>query len=388
MTDKAPVIFLSAAEASGDEHGARVVESLRRRLPNARLMGVAGPRMAAAGCEVVVDLTAKASMLGGPLLNLRYYLRMLRTIRRSIAQNRPSLIIPIDSPALNWHVSAAGRKVGARVLYYISPQVWAWAPWRVRKLARLTDRVACILPFEETYLRHRGVNATYVGHPLIESLPPRPRPLPDLAQAWADGTWKVALLPGSRTGEIKDHSKALQTAARIFLRRWPKARCTFAARTVESAQAIAALIGPQSGEGISIVVDKTREVLAESHFAIAASGTVTLEVAYFGVPMVIIYRTSRWVGMLHRLLGSWGVPIRHFSLVNILAGRRIVPEIIPWHGRQARLTNMVMEVTDELGYLEEARRDLLAVTNSLRMPPGRTASDNVSQIAAQMLAGK
>jgi len=375
-----PTIFLSAAEASGDEHAARLIRAIRARRPDARFVGVAGDRMAAEGCEVLADLVHQATMMGGPLLRLGYYVRLVRRLQRTIRQIRPDLMIPVDSPALNWHLAAAAKSVGSPVGYYIAPQVWAWAPWRVRKLARLTDRVACILPFEQRYLRDRGVNATYVGHPLLDALPPRGEPLPDLLDAWGRGTWRVGLLPGSRTGEIKGHTRALLAAAQAIRRRWPQARCTFAARDERAADAIRRRCGQA---GADIAVARTREVLASAHFCVAASGTVTLEAAYFGAPMVVFYR----VGHLQwRLARRWlGLTTRHLALVNILAGRRVVPELMPWHGNVRQIAAMVMDVMQDLGYLLEARQDLLRVTDALRVPPPRTASDNAADLLLALL---
>lgn len=379
------MIFLSAAEASGDEHAARLVAALRRKLPQARIVGVAGEKMAAEGCEVVVDLTRQASMLGGAVLKLGYYIRTIRRIKKSIAQLRPDVHVPVDSPALNWHLAKAARQAGSKVVYYIAPQVWAWAPWRVKKLARLTDHVACILPFEELYLQHRGVNATFVGHPLLESLPPRPASMPDLVEAWATGKWRVALLPGSRDGEIKSHTAALIGVAREILRRWPNSRCTFTARTEHVADLIRKIARVPLPAGIDIAVGQTREVLAESHFAIATSGTVTLEVAHFGVPMVIFYKVGPLIRLLRKCIGRWGVPTESFSLVNILAGRKIVPELMPWGGRTSQLIDRTMECMEELGCLVETRAELIRMVNSLCTDGTQDASERTADLIIQTL---
>ena len=380
-----PTIFLSAAEISGDEHAARLLVSLRKRIPDARFIGVAGEMMAAAGCEVVADLTQRASMLGGPLLRLGYYVRTLRRLKRTIRRVRPDVHVPVDSPALNWHLAAAAKKAGASVVYYIAPQVWAWAPWRVRKLRRLTDRVACILPFEQQYLRERGVAAEYVGHPLFDTLDARGEPLPDLSDAWLGGNWRVALLPGSRPAEIHNHAGALLEAARAIRRRWPNAECTFAARTERMAETIRRACAGGAEGGIDLAVGRTREVLATAHFAVAVSGTVTLEAAHFGVPMVIFYRVSR---LAYGLLGKWLIRTPHLSLVNILAGRKIVPEIMPWFGGIHQLTDMVLEVMDDVGYLHEARSELLKLVAPLELPGRRKACDNAAELIVKILRSR
>lgn len=382
MSGKRPTIFLSAVEASGDEHAARLIVAMRRHLPEARLVGVGGPRMAAAGCEIIWDATHKASMLLGPVMRLGYYFRAIRRVKRYMLANRPDLHIPVDSPALNWHLAAGARAAGAKVLYYIAPQVWAWAPQRVRKLARLTDNVACILPFEQRYLRDRGVNAHYVGHPLFDDFPPRPEPMPDLAEAWSQGTWRVALLPGSRPGEIAGHTAALVAVADAIRRKWPRSRCAFAVRTEACEQAIRHHRSMRGRDDIDVVSGDTRGQIAGSHFAVAGSGTVTLEVAYYGVPMVVFYRAGR---LSYGLLGRWLIKLPYLSLANILAGRRLVPEMMPWHGDARGLVATVLEVMNDLGCLFEMRQDLLELTAPLRVPPPGSASDNAARLAAAML---
>jgi lipid-A-disaccharide synthase len=376
-----PTFFLSAGEASGDEHAANLIRALRRRLPEARFVGVAGKKMAAEGCDVVEDVTRKASMLLGPVFNLAYYLRKLHRIKKAIAQIRPDIHIPVDAPALNWHLAAAARKAGASVVHYISPQVWAWAPWRVKKLARLTDHVACILPFEQEYLRQRGVPATYVGHPLLDALPPRTGDFPDLLDAWTTGEFRVAMLPGSRTSEIAGHSSALLATAETIQARWPKAHCFFAARTERCARDLHKALKKKLPSQSDIVVGQTREILERSHFAVAVSGTVTLEAAYYGVPMVVFYHTGR----LQYAIGRWLIRTPYLSLVNILAKRRIVPEIMPWHGSKKQIASAALEMMNEIGYLVEARRDLLGVIEPLKLPPPQTASDNAAEIVINVL---
>ncbi len=383
MPRSAPTFFLSAAEPSGDLHAAGLVRALQRRFPGARFLGAGGPRMKDAGCELLIDLTGQASMLvGGPLLKLRFWLRTIRQLRQQMRDAKVDLHIPVDSPALNWHLAAGAKEAGIRVFYYIAPQVWAWAPWRVEKMRRLTDHVGCILPFEQRYLRDRGVEATYVGHPLFDHLPPRADPLPDLAEAWYEGTWNMVFAPGSREGELKGNVKAFLEVAAKVKRRHSKARCLFTVATEDAAQRVRTAA---QGQDIEIVAGRTPEILSRAHFALAKSGTVTLEAAWYGVPMVIPYRTSRLLSLLNRLLGRWFVKTPHFSLVNILAGRRIVPEIMPWHGSGKVLTRMVLEVMDDLGYLFETRQRLLDLVTPLRVAGDRTASDNAADLIAGLL---
>jgi len=384
MNERPPTIFMSAAETSGDAHAAGLIRALRDRLGEARFIGAGGPQMAAAGCEPAVagldDLTANASMLGGPLLRLGYYYRTIRRLQKAIAEIRPDVHVPVDSPALNWHLASAAKKAGAKVVYYICPQAWAWAPWRVKKLSRLTDHVACILPFERDWLKRRGVAATYVAHPLFDDLSARAEPMPDIVRAWSEGSWRVALLAGSRPAEIRGHSRALASVGQAICRRWPASRCTFAAGDENTAQGIRNSLS-RAATGVEIVAGRTRQVLGDSHFAVTVSGTITLEIAHFGVPMVIFYRVGRLMSLLARRL----VTTPQLSLVNILAGRKIVPELMPWHGSVRRLTSTVLEVMSDLGYLVETRRALMELVSPLRAEPPGSASGNAAELIANVL---
>ena len=377
-----PVIFMSAAEASGDLHAANLIDAIRSKVPDARFIGAAGPRMQSAGCECLIDLTANATMLAGPALRPVYYIRAVRMLQRAIREIRPDVLVPVDSPALNWHLAKAAKQAGIKVMYYIAPQVWGWAAWRVRKLASLTDRVACILPFEQRYLSDRGVEAEFVGHPLFDHIPPRPDPPADLPQAWAEGRWKVALLPGSRGGEIRRHVDDMLQIAKAIRRRWPKAEFRF---PMARAQDVDILTKYARGQNLHIEVARTPEVLAESHFALVKSGTITLEAAYYGVPMVILYRTSAMMWALHKLLGRWLLNTPHLSLVNILAGRRLVPEFMPWQGSAGPLVRMTLEVMDDLGWLFETRQALMDLTDSLCAPNGALACDNAARLVIELL---
>ena len=373
-----PTILITAAEASGDAHAAGLIAALRRHLPDARFVGIGGPAMAAAGCELLAEPVARAAMTTGVLRHLRYFHGIVRRMRRAIKDLRPDVHVPVDSPALNWHLAKAARKCGTPVIYYIAPQVWAWAPWRVAKMRRLTDAVACILPFEEKYLRERGVNAHFVGHPLFDHLSPADPP--DLAEAAESGQWRIALLPGSRPGEIARHAKALAAVMDRLARRWPGAQFSFTAIDESSAGLIRQCA---ARDDLPIEVGVTEEVLARSHFAIAASGTVTLEVAHFGAPMVIFYRVAKWP---YRLLGRWLIRTPYLSLVNILAGRELVPELMPWYGDAGALADAAEGMLADAPALKRIREELLELVRPLRAA-GASAADNAAELVIKTMGG-
>ena len=385
MTVSRPTIFLSAAETSGDHHAANLIHALREKLPNARFVGATGPKMEAAGCESIINLTKKASMILGPIANLLYYRKAVKKIKKAIHDIRPDVHVPVDSPALNWHLAKASKRAGVPVVYYVAPQVWAWAPWRIKKVRRLTDHVACLLPFEEQYFRSRGVNATYVGHPLFDGRDQvDPNELPDLVDVWTTGKFRVALLPGSRRGEIKAHALPFAKLTEDIRQRFSGASFTFTAVDETAAQQIRNTVGERFG--IPIVVGKTPEVLLDSHFAIATSGTVTLNVAHAGVPMVIAYKTSRLSYLVFPLLKQWLFRTKSLSLVNILAGRKIVPELMPWNGNVKKLCDAALMVMGDLGYLTSTQKKLLELTKPLALPAPHLASQNTADLVIKIIS--
>jgi len=363
-SSEAPVIYLTAAEASGDTHAANLIRALKAKLPGARFAGVGGPRMADAGCELLADIVADAGMIFDPFSKIPHYCRIIRRVAEQIRRLRPAVLVPVDSPSLNWHTAAAARRHGVPVMYYIAPQVWAWAPWRIRKVRRRTDHVACLLPFEQEYFRSRGVSATFVGHPLFDHMAPRRGPYPGPP---ADGAWRIALLPGSRIKEIQCHAPAMVAAADRIRREFGRAEFTFTTPDPRCAD----LVREAAGASIPIVAGRTCEALADSHFALTVSGTVTLEAAYLGVPMVICYRVSR---LGHAVFSWWLMRIRHYSLVNILADHEMAPELMPWWGDPADLADAVLAQLRRPERLAETSASLIDLAETLRSPNPQGAS--------------
>jgi len=381
MPDGNPVFFLSVAEVSGDNHAAALIRSIRSRVPGATFVGAAGPAMQKEGCKSIVDLTASASMLGNVFSKIFYYRRVIKQLQASIREIRPDVFVPVDSPALNWHLAKAARSASVPIVHYIAPQVWAWAPWRIRKLRKLTDHVACLFPFEERYFQDRGVPATFVGHPRFDSPVQRREPSdPTLQEAWVDGNWKIALLPGSREGEIFSIAPAMSVVSDAVAARWPEAQCTFIAADDLAAERIGKATGR---DDLCVSTGNFEEVLSESHFAIVASGTASLEVASLGVPMAVVYNISRWQKVVWSLIVRRLVRTRHLSLPNILSGRRIVPELMPWFKSPDQIVDLVFKLLGDYGWLFATRNKLHDLTASLHIE-GSTSSEK----AAELIIGK
>ncbi len=320
-------VFISVAEDSADLYAAQVVRAARVRLGNVRFRGLTGPRLRAEGVETLADLASQAAMLTDALRLAGRAWRILRAVERLFQACPPRVALLLDSPELNLRIARLARRHGVPVLYYIAPQTWASRPWRVRQMGRCIDVLACILPFEVEYFRCRGIVAEYVGHPLRELLAVQ-RPDPQRAASLRRLGRVVALLPGSREHVIR---RVLPVQIEV-VRRLRGAGCEVVpvvsavdARREALIRQLLVRIG--AGE-VRTLIDNA-SLLGAAELALVASGTATLEVALRGVPMVVMYQIGSLASAAYRAAGRWLIRTPHLSLVNILAGRRLVPEFMP-----------------------------------------------------------
>ena len=371
-------IFISAAEISGDRHCARLIENLKAELPGISCKGLGGPAMEQAGCELLEDLTARSAMLANALSQIGFYHRLLGRVKKHFAENRPDLVVLADSPAWNFNIAKVAKKLNIPVLFYIAPQLWAWGPWRCNKLRRLTDNVACILPFEQQWFRQRNIKATYVGHPLFDHEMP-----PEFQPHWMDNPKSnqfptVALLPGSRQHEIDHLWPAMQLIAARIKKTYHSARFVTTAPNEESAEKLKKLTNTELS--IELRSDSSIEaVTRHADLALVASGTATLEVAAQHCPMIVIYHVNllQWY-----LIGKWLVKTKYISLVNILAKTELVPEFVPFANRINTVANQAIEILDN----DEKRRQIRVSLKQLTDPivqPG--ASERVTKLIKNML---
>ncbi len=314
-------ILVSAGEASGDLYAAGVVQALRNRLGDADYFGCTGPRLREAGVEQVVD--AESLAVVGLVEVVQHIPRIhgeYRRLIRAVEEKKPDLAILTDSPSFHLRIARRLHRMGVPVFYLVAPQVWAWKQWRVKQIRRDITKLLCIFPFEEEWFRRRGVDAEYIGHPLARLIRPSMSREEFLAAHGIDSRRPVVvLLPGSRMGEAKRHLRPLAEAVSI-LQTEQKASFILASPPGRPAT----FWEPISTAAIQIVEGKTWDAIAHSDLALAASGTVTVEAALLGVPMVTYYKVtpiSWWMG---RFL----VNVPFYSMVNLIAGRRIVPELM------------------------------------------------------------
>jgi len=322
-------ILISAGEASGEMYGAQLIEALRRRDPSATFFGAGGERMRAAGCEIVVDAKDLAVVgITEIVSHLPKILGLYKKLIRAADERRPDVAVVIDSPAFNWRVARQMRKRGIPVVYYVCPQFWAWRQGRVKLLRDYVNKALVIFPFEEKFYRDRGVDATFVGHPLADL------PMPDVTREQfairygldPNKPW-LALLPGSRRKEFRLNLQTMLEAAKKlggdFQFVLPVASTLDAQwvhdQALRSGKSASARIMP-----FIALTNDARASLRLSRAAIVASGTATVEAALMETPFVMVYRVSP----LTYALGKPRIKVPYFAMVNLIAGEEIVPELV------------------------------------------------------------
>jgi lipid-A-disaccharide synthase len=317
-----PKIFLSAGEASGEHYGTLLMKEIRRLAPQADFFGLGGTRMASLGLRRVVRAEDVAVMgITEVILHMPHIYREYRKLKASLREERPDLAILIDFPDVNLSLAAELRRLKIPVVYFVSPQLWAWKKWRVRGVKRNVSRMLVIFPFEEAFYRAHGVAAEFVGHPLADLAPPTvTREAFALENGLDASKFWIGLLPGSRARELDANLPPMFEAARLL---GPEYEYLLpVAPTLKDSQ-VQALAGQAKLAGVRVVHD-ARAVLRHARASVVASGTATVEAALIGNPFVVVYRVSRVTYAVAKRV----VRVAHVGMVNLIAGRRIVPELI------------------------------------------------------------
>lgn len=356
-----PRILIVTGEASGDLHGANLATAIQALRPDARLFGVGGARMKAAGVELVhgIERLDVIGLLG--FAQVRAVARTYRALSRLLRREPFDVVVLIDNPGLNLRLSRVAARAGHRVVYYIAPQVWAWHPGRIRQIARTVRRMLVILPFEEGLFRSAGIPCDFVGHPLLDAMAPSYDRV-ELRKRFGLETDApvIGLLPGSREKEVRSLLPVMLKAAQHLRHSYPGIGIVVAQASSIPNGCITTL-AEGSGLEVRVIRDQPNEVMAVSDLLLVASGTATLQAAVIGTPMVIVYRLPWLTYWIARCL----VTVDCIGLVNIVAGRRIVPELIQHEAIPERLYEEAARLLRDRAACDEMRAALRAVRQSL-----------------------
>jgi lipid-A-disaccharide synthase len=343
-----------AGEASGDQLGAALIRAIRLQVPDARFVGIGGPLMKSEGMDCWWD-TSELSVMGlfEVISHLPRLVKLRRRLLARLLSTKPDVFVGIDAPDFNLGVQKRLRKHGIRVIQYVSPTVWAWRQGRVKSIARATERVMCLFPFEPDYYRDQNIAADYTGHPMADQIPMQVESEPARAALDVSSYPKlVALLPGSRMSEVEKLSLPMLEAAAILTKKYPGAGFLVPAASAEIKAYFQAALEGFSTVDCRILDGQSRDAIAAADVVICASGTATLEVMLINRPMVVCYRLAamtHWLAMSFKLVKS-----RFFSLPNILSSQQLVPELLQ---DQVTGNHLAEEVSRWLD--QEERRDRL-----------------------------
>ncbi len=370
--------MIVTGETSGELYGSLLAVSLKQMRPGVRVIGIGGERMKAAGVELISGISS-AFGIAEALSAVRSLKETYRKAVNALRREKPSLLILIDYPDFNLKLAAEARKNGVRILYYVSPQVWAWRGKRVKKIARLVDRMAVILPFEEPIYRGVGLDCEFVGHPVYDEIQEMDIDKPALKRSLGLEADKplVSLLPGSRPHEIErllpiiadtvDEMRSVFTDLQFCV--------PFAPNT--DIGKYGAVVDNLKSKGVVINKGESLNSLAASDYAVVASGTASLQAVLLGVPIVVIYKLFP----LTYLLGKMIVRVKHISLVNILSGEEVVRELLQSDVTPKNIAGEIEKIMTDVEYRE---RMSAAYERVRKMFPAKKASERVAEIAIQM----
>jgi lipid-A-disaccharide synthase len=370
-----PVIIMVAGEASGDLHGAQVIKALRNRHPHMTIRAVGGEAMAAAGADLILH-SETLSVMGFTAVFAKFpvILKAMRYLKSELSRTKPDLLILIDFPDFNLHLANTAKKLAIPVLYYISPTVWAWRARRIHKIKARVSHMAVILPFEAKIYRQHGIPVTFVGHPLLDTATSticNPLPFPR-------SSFQLALLPGSRAGEINRLLPVLIETAQILQKHIQNMKVIISQAPSIPTDLIQSHMVNRDLDHVEISNSPVEAIFQKSNFAIITSGTASLEAAIAGMPMAIVYSTS----LLNYGLAKLFVNVSHIGLANLISGRRIVPELIQREASAENIAGQVLEIVNDPDKYNSMRNELLDVR---QLMGERGAGEKVASLAEELI---
>lgn len=379
-----PGVLFTAFEPSGDDHASIVIEQLRRRNPYLRIYAWGGPKMERAGATII-ERTVDSAVMGLPgVKKILDHVRINRRIEEWLDKTRIAVHVPVDSPDANFPICAMVKQRGGRVVHMVAPQLWAWREGRITKLRRLTDLVLCVLPFEEEWFLSRQVPAKFVGHPLFDHDVDLGE-LAELVKTWPSGTPRIALMPGSRPGEIDKCWPLLIDAFGRIRRNFPDAMGVVPTLHEGLHDRLHRVANEEGGwpENVHVVMGNTDAAIAWCDFALVASGTVTLQVAKQRKPMVTFYRPSNVIRVPYMLFGRHLFKAPFFTLPNLIANKRIVPELVPHFGDGHEIAVQAYRLMRQPGAADRQRAALDQIARQFEGKPcGLLAAESIEKIMA------
>ncbi len=370
-------IFLSAAEPSADSHCANLISELKKLDCDIEFVGVGGPKMAEQDCHLIQLTTDKAAMTYKAFAHIFSFLKLILRIKQYFKKNSCDLVILCDSPAFNFHVAKAAKKNNIKTLFYVAPQLWAWAPWRIKKLKRTCDKLCCILPFEEKWFSDKGMDVCFVGNPLLEGLDKKLDENKKNYDNFDITKAKIALMPGSRPAEIQTLWEPMQQIAAKLRRKYPSIQISTVAVDLQRKEILRST--QILGFGCKYIIGDVAKAAAENDLCLVASGSATLQIASAGCPMVIMYQTSK---RLWHLIGKRLIRTKHLSLVNILAEKELVPEFMPYFSSIDPVLQEACQILSDKQKLTAISSDLIELVKPLSQ---KHASKQTASIIAGML---
>ncbi len=361
-------ILIITGEASGDLHGANLAKALKAHDPQVSVSGIGGRAMKTAGVELIEEM-GNFDVIGmvGPWA-LIPIIRRFVTMRRLFRSKRWDTVVFIDHPGLNLRFAYFAKAAGLRVIYYIAPQIWAWAPWRIHWIKQRVDHVVVILPFEKPLYDNAGVPCTFVGHPILDVVAPHYDRAELRARfGFADHERVIALLPGSRAHEVQVLLPILIKTAEKLTRQGFKTKFILAQAATVHDNLLQPLV-ERSTVPITVVKEQANEVMAVSDLLLVASGTATLQAAVVGTPMVLCYRTTAMTFWAANVVLRFLVRVKWIGLVNLVAGRTVVPELVQSTATAERLCEEAMRILDDRTAYDAMKQDLATVRAALGEP--------------------
>jgi len=373
-------IMIVAGEASGDLHGSFLVREMLAIDPSLHFFGIGGNKMKEAGVKLIAH-AADIGVVGATevLAKIGTFIQVIRKVSKSMDQFKPDLVILIDFPDFNLNIVArAAKKRNIKIFYYISPQVWAWRQGRIEQIKRLVDKMAVILPFEVDVYARRGFAVDYVGHPLMDTVKASlPKNEARKTFGLKENKTTIGLLPGSRESEISRMLPEILSAAKMILQKKPDVQYILPLADTLKEETVRRFID-SSGVPVQIVTGRTYDAIACCDLAIVTSGTATLETGLLGVPMIIIYKLS----VLSAIIGRLFIRVSHIGLVNIIAGKTVVPELIQLDANAARISTEALAILTDQERRKEIMTDLAALRSRMGQPG---AARRAAQIACDMI---